>query len=296
MPSAELGAPAGRAPGAPRALRRREPPRSRRRSDPPSDRRAGARADEDHAVLVNTARGTLVDSTALRKRARGRRDRRRGARRVRERARRPAGAPRRAALRPLPHIGSATHTSRDGMADAGSAKRDRGAEGERAARIPFIEPLALDRDAPRGRADARPAGDGRAARRRAAPSRPLPDPAWRSAVPRSRLVPGAPEVELDPDLVLLILLPPILYAAAFFTPLRELAPERRGDLAARGRARPGDDGRRRGRRALRRSASTGRPRSSSARSSPPPTPSPRPRSAASSACRTASSRSSRARA
>ena len=31
-----------------------------------------------------------------------------------------------------------------------------------------------------------------------------------------------PEVELDPDLVLLVLLPPLLYAAAFFTPLREL--------------------------------------------------------------------------
>ena len=36
------------------------------------------------------------------------------------------------------------------------------------------------------------------------------------------LMPGSPEVELDPDLVLVILLPPILYAAAFFTPLREL--------------------------------------------------------------------------
>jgi CPA1 family monovalent cation:H+ antiporter len=36
------------------------------------------------------------------------------------------------------------------------------------------------------------------------------------------LMPGTPEVELEPDLVLLILLPPILYAAAFFTPLREL--------------------------------------------------------------------------
>jgi Na+/H+ antiporter len=35
-------------------------------------------------------------------------------------------------------------------------------------------------------------------------------------------MPGAPEVELEPDLVLLILLPPLLYAAAFFTPLREL--------------------------------------------------------------------------
>jgi CPA1 family monovalent cation:H+ antiporter len=36
------------------------------------------------------------------------------------------------------------------------------------------------------------------------------------------LVPGIPEVELEPELVLLILLPPLLYAAAFFTPLREL--------------------------------------------------------------------------
>jgi CPA1 family monovalent cation:H+ antiporter len=36
------------------------------------------------------------------------------------------------------------------------------------------------------------------------------------------LVPGMPDLELDPDLVLVILLPPLLYAAAFFTPLREL--------------------------------------------------------------------------
>src|SRR5687768_16887612 len=35
-------------------------------------------------------------------------------------------------------------------------------------------------------------------------------------------VPGMPEVALEPELVLLILLPPLLYAAAFFTPLREL--------------------------------------------------------------------------
>ena len=35
-------------------------------------------------------------------------------------------------------------------------------------------------------------------------------------------IPNIPTVELEPDLVLLILLPPILYAAAFFTPLREL--------------------------------------------------------------------------
>ena len=34
--------------------------------------------------------------------------------------------------------------------------------------------------------------------------------------------PGVPEVELDPEVVLIVLLPPLLYAAAFFTPLREL--------------------------------------------------------------------------
>ena len=35
-------------------------------------------------------------------------------------------------------------------------------------------------------------------------------------------VPGMPEVELDPELVLLIFLPPLLYGAAFFTSLRDL--------------------------------------------------------------------------
>lgn len=36
------------------------------------------------------------------------------------------------------------------------------------------------------------------------------------------LIPDLPNVELEPELVLLVLLPPLLYAAAFFTPLREL--------------------------------------------------------------------------
>jgi Na+/H+ antiporter len=35
-------------------------------------------------------------------------------------------------------------------------------------------------------------------------------------------VPGVPDVELDPDVVLLIFLPPLLYGAAFFTSLRDL--------------------------------------------------------------------------
>jgi CPA1 family monovalent cation:H+ antiporter len=36
------------------------------------------------------------------------------------------------------------------------------------------------------------------------------------------VVPGMPEVELEPDLVLLIFLPPLLYSAAFFASLRDL--------------------------------------------------------------------------
>ncbi|MDP8925543.1 MAG: cation:proton antiporter [Actinomycetota bacterium] len=35
-------------------------------------------------------------------------------------------------------------------------------------------------------------------------------------------VPGMPELELEPDLVLLIFLPPLLYSAAFFSSLRDL--------------------------------------------------------------------------
>ena len=35
-------------------------------------------------------------------------------------------------------------------------------------------------------------------------------------------IPGVPEVELDPELVLVIFLPPLLYSAAFFASLRDL--------------------------------------------------------------------------
>ena len=42
------------------------------------------------------------------------------------------------------------------------------------------------------------------------------------------LLPGIPEIELEPELVLLIFLPPLLYAAAFFSDLRAL----RADLRA----------------------------------------------------------------
>jgi len=48
-------------------------------------------------------------------------------------------------------------------------------------------------------------------------------------------IPGIPEIELDPDLVLLIFLPPLLYSAAFFADLRALRDDARGiTLAATG--------------------------------------------------------------
>jgi Na+/H+ antiporter len=40
-------------------------------------------------------------------------------------------------------------------------------------------------------------------------------------------IPGVPDVELDPDLVLVIFLPPLLYVAAFFASLRELRADAR---------------------------------------------------------------------
>ena len=35
------------------------------------------------------------------------------------------------------------------------------------------------------------------------------------------LVPGLPTIELEPDLVFLLFLPPILFSAAYFTPIRD---------------------------------------------------------------------------
>ena len=40
-------------------------------------------------------------------------------------------------------------------------------------------------------------------------------------------VPGIPDVRLDPDLVLVVFLPPLLYSAAFFANLRELRADAR---------------------------------------------------------------------
>ena len=61
--------------------------------------------------------------------------------------------------------------------------------------------------------------------------------------------PGVPAVTMPPEVVLIGILPPLLYVAAYFTGLRELRQNLRPDLAARGRARRDDDGRRGGRRA-----------------------------------------------
>ena len=54
-------------------------------------------------------------------------------------------------------------------------------------------------------------------------------------------VPGLPEVALEPELVLVIFLPPLLYSAAFFANLHDLKRDVRGDLAAGDRARARDD-------------------------------------------------------
>ena len=41
------------------------------------------------------------------------------------------------------------------------------------------------------------------------------------------LLPGIPDVQLNPDLVLLVFLPPLLYASAFFVDLRALREDAR---------------------------------------------------------------------
>ena len=41
------------------------------------------------------------------------------------------------------------------------------------------------------------------------------------------LVPGIPDIQLDPELVLLVFLPPLLYASAFFADLRSLRADAR---------------------------------------------------------------------
>jgi len=58
-------------------------------------------------------------------------------------------------------------------------------------------------------------------------------------------VPGVPAVELEPDLVLLIFLPPLLYAAAFFSNLHELRANAQAIGVLAIGLTGGDDGRRR---------------------------------------------------
>ena len=57
-------------------------------------------------------------------------------------------------------------------------------------------------------------------------------------------VPGIPDIQLDPDLVLLVFLPPLLYSAAFFATFGA-ARRRARDLAAGDRPRDRDGGGRR---------------------------------------------------
>src|SRR3954467_15414851 len=50
---------------------------------------------------------------------------------------------------------------------------------------------------------------------------PYPIPLVRGGLVRG-LVPGIPDIQLDPNLVLLVFLPPLLYASAFFADLHAL--------------------------------------------------------------------------
>lgn len=68
------------------------------------------------AVFVNTSRGGVVDMTAMIDALRSGHLGNRRPRRLRERAGRAAGAPRSAEHRLLPHLGSATATTRNAMA------------------------------------------------------------------------------------------------------------------------------------------------------------------------------------
>ena len=49
-------------------------------------------------------------------------------------------------------------------------------------------------------------------------------------------IPGLPEVQLNPDVVLVVFLPPLLYGAAFFANLSDLRANLRGADAQLGRA------------------------------------------------------------
>ena len=77
---------------------------------------------------------------------------------------------------------------------------------------------------------------------------PVPDRARRSAGSRSGCVPGLPDLELEPEVVFLVFLPPLLYSAGWYSSPRELKAEVRPLALLVDRARARDDGRRRGRR------------------------------------------------
>ena len=109
------------------------------------------------------------------------------------------------------------------------------------------------------------------------------------------LVPGVAQPQLDPGLILPVVLPPLLFAATQRTTAGEFREQRRTDPAAGCRAHPGD-GRRGGRRRPRRRAAVGGRLGARARWCPRRTRSRPPRWPAGCGCRTGWSPSSRARA
>ena len=71
----------------------------------------------------------------------------------------------------------------------------------------------------------------------------VPDPAGsrRARLASCPIVPGLPRVELEPELVFLLFLPPLLYVSAIFTSWRDFQGEHEADHAPRGRTRADDD-------------------------------------------------------
>ena len=59
-------------------------------------------------------------------------------------------------------------------------------------------------------------------------------------------VPGLPRIELEPDIVFLLFLPPILFGAGYFTSIRDFKANLRAISSPLDRPRPDDDRRRRG--------------------------------------------------